>query len=71
MDGTGGAGESAPAPKHLWRRAAERGSCGRKRRVRQRGFSDNERYLRPPDRTRPALNKTRMSWPSSNQGLRR
>uniref|UniRef100_A0A8C4NW19 Phosphodiesterase n=1 Tax=Dicentrarchus labrax TaxID=13489 RepID=A0A8C4NW19_DICLA len=49
-------------------------------RVRQRGFSDTERYLNPRnmDRTyavdtghRPGLKKSRMSWPSSFQGLRR
>ncbi|GAA6106412.1 cAMP-specific 3',5'-cyclic phosphodiesterase 4D isoform X1 [Tachysurus ichikawai] len=49
-------------------------------RVRQRGFSDNERYLSPRtmERTyavdtggRPGLKKSRMSWPSSFQGLRR
>ncbi|KAM9474735.1 uncharacterized protein Hap1MRO34_010741 [Clarias gariepinus] len=49
-------------------------------RVRQRGFSDNEKYLNPRkmERTyavdtggRPGLKKSRMSWPSSFQGLRR
>lgn len=49
-------------------------------RVRQRGFSDNEKYLSPRtmERTyavdtggRPGLKKSRMSWPSSFQGLRR
>lgn len=49
-------------------------------RGRQRGFSDTERYLNPRnmDRTyavdtghRPGLKKSRMSWPSSFQGLRR
>lgn len=49
-------------------------------RVRQRGFSDNEKYLCPRtmERTyavdtggRPGLKKSRMSWPSSFQGLRR
>ncbi|XP_018614495.2 cAMP-specific 3',5'-cyclic phosphodiesterase 4D-like [Scleropages formosus] len=49
-------------------------------RVRQRGFSDTEKYLCPRtmDRTyavdtghRPGLKKSRMSWPSSFQGLRR
>ncbi|XDV49297.1 hypothetical protein PO909_018577 [Leuciscus waleckii] len=49
-------------------------------RVRQRGFSDTEKYLKPRtmDRTyavdtgnRPGLKKSRMSWPSSFQGLKR
>ena len=49
-------------------------------RVRPRGFSDTEKYLstRNMDRTyavdtghRPGLKKSRMSWPSSFQGLRR
>ncbi|KAL6090722.1 hypothetical protein STEG23_013599 [Scotinomys teguina] len=50
-------------------------------RVRHRGYSDTERYLycRAMDRTsyavetghRPGLKKSRMSWPSSFQGLRR
>ncbi|XP_017578861.1 cAMP-specific 3',5'-cyclic phosphodiesterase 4D-like [Pygocentrus nattereri] len=78
------ADQNAPAPKHLWRQqdrlALERESCRRNRRVKQRGFSDNEKYLRPGtmDRTcavdtggRPGLKKSRMSWPSSFQGLRR
>ncbi|KAI4899492.1 hypothetical protein NFI96_000372 [Prochilodus magdalenae] len=77
--------ENAPAPKHLWRQqdrltVVERESCRRNRRVKQRGFSDNEKYLRPGtmDRScavdtggRPGLKKSRMSWPSSFQGLRR
>ncbi|AWP07271.1 putative cAMP-specific 3'-5'-cyclic phosphodiesterase 4D-like [Scophthalmus maximus] len=55
-------------------------SLPRNERVRQRGFSDTERYLNPRnmDRTyavdtghRPGLKKSRMSWPSSFQGLRR
>ncbi|KAJ1209799.1 hypothetical protein NDU88_005172 [Pleurodeles waltl] len=50
-------------------------------RVRHRGFSDTERYLhyRAMDRAsyavdtglRPGLKKSRMSWPSSFQGLKR
>lgn len=49
-------------------------------RVRQRGFSDNEKYLSPRTMERahavdtsgrPGLKKSRMSWPSSFQGLRR
>uniref|UniRef100_A0A673BRX5 Phosphodiesterase n=1 Tax=Sphaeramia orbicularis TaxID=375764 RepID=A0A673BRX5_9TELE len=69
--GGGGTGVSAKAPKHLWRQQNQND------RVRQRGFSDTERYLNPRnmDRTyavdtghRPGLKKSRMSWPSSFQG---
>ncbi|XP_065806206.1 3',5'-cyclic-AMP phosphodiesterase 4D isoform X1 [Labrus bergylta] len=84
----GGTGVSAKAPKHLWRQQNQptlsplhHALVVRKNdRVRQRGFSDTERYLSPRnmDRTyavdtghRPGLKKSRMSWPSSFQGLRR
>ncbi|KAK5871067.1 hypothetical protein PBY51_003969 [Eleginops maclovinus] len=84
----GGTGVSAKAPKHLWRQQnlpalspLHHALVVRKNdRVRQRGFSDTERYLNPRnmDRTyavdtghRPGLKKSRMSWPSSFQGLRR
>ncbi|KAM4576017.1 3',5'-cyclic-AMP phosphodiesterase 4D isoform 1-T1 [Odontesthes bonariensis] len=84
----GGAGVSAKAPKHLWRQQNQATlsplhhalAVRKKDRVRQRGFSDTERYLNPRnmDRTyavdtghRPGLKKSRMSWPSSFQGLRR
>ncbi|XP_055367074.1 cAMP-specific 3',5'-cyclic phosphodiesterase 4D isoform X2 [Betta splendens] len=85
----GGTGVSAKAPKHLWRQQNQaalsplhhHALVARKNdRVRQRGFSDTERYLNPRnmDRTyavdtghRPGLKKSRMSWPSSFQGLRR
>uniref|UniRef100_A0A3P9LGW6 Phosphodiesterase n=1 Tax=Oryzias latipes TaxID=8090 RepID=A0A3P9LGW6_ORYLA len=84
----GGAGVSAKAPKHLWRQQNQatlsplhHALVVRKAdRVRQRGFSDTERYLNPRnmDRSyavdtghRPGLKKSRMSWPSSFQGLRR
>ncbi|XP_039658548.1 cAMP-specific 3',5'-cyclic phosphodiesterase 4D isoform X1 [Perca fluviatilis] len=84
----GGTGVSAKAPKHLWRQQNQpalsplrHALVVRKNdRVRQRGFSDTERYLNPRnmDRTyavdtghRPGLKKSRMSWPSSFQGLRR
>uniref|UniRef100_A0A8C0YEC6 Phosphodiesterase n=1 Tax=Cyprinus carpio carpio TaxID=630221 RepID=A0A8C0YEC6_CYPCA len=62
-------GTDGNAPKHLWRQQ-----------MRQRGFSDTEKYLNPRtmDRTyavdtgnRPGLKKSRMSWPSSFQGLKR
>ncbi|XP_019958302.2 3',5'-cyclic-AMP phosphodiesterase 4D isoform X1 [Paralichthys olivaceus] len=86
--GTGGV-SGAKAPKHLWRQQNQpalsplhhHALVVRKNdRVRQRGFSDTERYLNPRnmDRTyavdtghRPGLKKSRMSWPSSFQGLRR
>lgn len=85
----GGTGVSTKAPKHLWRQQNQaalsplhhQALVVRKNdRVRQRGFSDTERYLNPRnmDRTyavdtghRPGLKKSRMSWPSSFQGLRR
>ncbi|XP_043968587.1 cAMP-specific 3',5'-cyclic phosphodiesterase 4D isoform X1 [Gambusia affinis] len=84
----GGAGVSAKAPKHLWRQQNQASlsplrhalAVRKNDRVRQRGFSDTERYLsaRNMDRTyavdtghRPGLKKSRMSWPSSFQGLRR
>lgn len=90
-----GAGASAKAPKHLWRQQNQKQkqatlhplhphhhelAARTNSRVRQRGFSDTERYLKPGnmDRTyavdtghRPGLKKSRMSWPSSFQGLRR
>ncbi|PKU42158.1 camp-specific 3 -cyclic phosphodiesterase 4d isoform x2 [Limosa lapponica baueri] len=60
---------------------ASRGRCMAGARVRHRGYSDTERYLycRAMDRAsyavetghRPGLKKSRMSWPSSFQGLRR
>ncbi|CAN0334852.1 unnamed protein product [Bubo scandiacus] len=60
---------------------ASRGRCLAGARVRHRGYSDTERYLycRAMDRGsyavetghRPGLKKSRMSWPSSFQGLRR
>ncbi|XP_051964709.1 cAMP-specific 3',5'-cyclic phosphodiesterase 4D-like isoform X1 [Xyrauchen texanus] len=75
------------APKHLWRQQNPvplqlQHSFGPRKnhRVRQRGFSDTEKYLKPRtmDRTyavdtgnRPGLKKSRMSWPSSFQGLKR
>ncbi|KAJ8262836.1 hypothetical protein COCON_G00152930 [Conger conger] len=96
MDANGGkvataslaAGGNAKAPKHLWRQQhhpslpPHHHPLGTRNhyRVRQRGFSDTERYLRPGtvDRTyavdtghRPGLKKSRMSWPSSFQGLKR
>uniref|UniRef100_A0A8C1YD24 Phosphodiesterase n=1 Tax=Cyprinus carpio TaxID=7962 RepID=A0A8C1YD24_CYPCA len=67
-------GTDGNAPKHLWRQQSPI------YRVRQRGFSDTEKYLNPRtmDRTyavdtgnRPGLKKSRMSWPSSFQGLKR
>ncbi|XP_051277416.1 cAMP-specific 3',5'-cyclic phosphodiesterase 4D isoform X1 [Dicentrarchus labrax] len=84
----GGTGVSAKAPKHLWRQQNQAAISPlhhalvvrKNDRVRQRGFSDTERYLNPRnmDRTyavdtghRPGLKKSRMSWPSSFQGLRR
>ncbi|XP_058492004.1 cAMP-specific 3',5'-cyclic phosphodiesterase 4D isoform X1 [Solea solea] len=85
----GGTGVSAKAPKHLWRQQNQTALSPlhhhalvvrKNDRVRQRGFSDTERYLNPRnmDRTyavdtghRPGLKKSRMSWPSSFQGLRR
>uniref|UniRef100_A0A8D3C6P1 Phosphodiesterase n=1 Tax=Scophthalmus maximus TaxID=52904 RepID=A0A8D3C6P1_SCOMX len=86
--GGGGGAASAKAPKHLWRQQKPPAlpplhharAARRNERVRQRGFSDTERYLNPRnmDRTyavdtghRPGLKKSRMSWPSSFQGLRR
>ena len=84
----GAGGGSAKAPKHLWRQQNQ-GTLSplhhalvvrKKHRVRQRGFSDTEKYLSSVnmDRTyavdtghRPGLKKSRMSWPSSFQGLRR
>nr|XP_019958302.1 PREDICTED: cAMP-specific 3',5'-cyclic phosphodiesterase 4D isoform X1 [Paralichthys olivaceus] len=86
--GTGGV-SGAKAPKHLWRQQNQAALSPlhhhalvvrKNDRVRQRGFSDTERYLNPRnmDRTyavdtghRPGLKKSRMSWPSSFQGLRR
>ncbi|XP_020787969.1 cAMP-specific 3',5'-cyclic phosphodiesterase 4D [Boleophthalmus pectinirostris] len=85
---SGGTGVSAKAPKHLWRQQNQAALSPlhhalvvrKNERVRQRGFSDTERYLLPRnmDRTyamdtghRPGLKKSRMSWPSSFQGLRR
>uniref|UniRef100_A0A672KM90 Phosphodiesterase n=1 Tax=Sinocyclocheilus grahami TaxID=75366 RepID=A0A672KM90_SINGR len=75
------------APKHLWRQQSPaplqiQNSFGSRKnyRVRQRGFSDTEKYLNPRtmDRSyavdtgnRPGLKKSRMSWPSSFQGLKR
>ncbi|KAJ7427094.1 hypothetical protein WISP_09622 [Willisornis vidua] len=60
---------------------ASRGRCLAGARVRHRGYSDTERYLycQAMDRSsyavetghRPGLKKSRMSWPSSFQGLRR
>lgn len=84
----GGTGVSAKAPKHLWRQQNQAALSPlhhalvvrKNERVKQRGFSDTERYLLPRnmDRTyavdtghRPGLKKSRMSWPSSFQGLRR
>ncbi|TFK15715.1 mitogen-activated protein kinase kinase kinase 1 [Platysternon megacephalum] len=65
-----------PPPASRGRYLAGSGS-----RVRHRGYSDTERYLncRAMDRAsyavetghRPGLKKSRMSWPSSFQGLRR
>lgn len=67
-----------PPPGAARNRYASSGATGR---VRHRGYSDTERYLycRAMDRTsyavetghRPGLKKSRMSWPSSFQGLRR
>lgn len=67
-----------PPPGAARGRYASSGATGR---VRHRGYSDTERYLycRAMDRTsyavetghRPGLKKSRMSWPSSFQGLRR
>lgn len=88
LAGGGGTGVSAKAPKHLWRQQNQAALSPlhhalvvrKNDRVRQRGFSDTERYLNPRnmDRTyavdtghRPGLKKSRMSWPSSFQGLRR
>ncbi|CAL8251141.1 unnamed protein product [Boreogadus saida] len=80
----GAGGGSAKAPKHLWRQQNQ-GTLSplhhalvvrKKHRVRQRGFSDTEKYLSSVnmDRTyavdtghRPGLKKSRMSWPSSFQ----
>ncbi|KAI1900149.1 hypothetical protein AGOR_G00047040 [Albula goreensis] len=84
----GGTGGNSKAPKHLWRQQHHTSlqphhlplGTRNHHRVRQRGFSDTERYLSPGtvDRTyavdtghRPGLKKSRMSWPSSFQGLRR
>ncbi|XP_052460579.1 cAMP-specific 3',5'-cyclic phosphodiesterase 4D isoform X1 [Carassius gibelio] len=80
-------GTDGNAPKHLWRQQSPvplqiQNSFGSRKnyRVRQRGFSDTEKYLNPRtmDRTyavdtgnRPGLKKSRMSWPSSFQGLKR
>uniref|UniRef100_A0A8C4VFQ3 Uncharacterized protein n=1 Tax=Falco tinnunculus TaxID=100819 RepID=A0A8C4VFQ3_FALTI len=68
--------QQPPAPP-----PASRGRCLAGARVRHRGYSDTERYLycRAMDRAsyavetghRPGLKKSRMSWPSSFQGLRR
>uniref|UniRef100_A0AAV2MMW8 Uncharacterized protein n=1 Tax=Knipowitschia caucasica TaxID=637954 RepID=A0AAV2MMW8_KNICA len=76
----GTAAAVAKEPKHLWRQQTQSLSVRKGERVRQRGYSDTERYLLPGnmDRTyamdtghRPGLKKSRMSWPSSFQGLRR
>uniref|UniRef100_A0A6Q2WRH5 Phosphodiesterase n=1 Tax=Esox lucius TaxID=8010 RepID=A0A6Q2WRH5_ESOLU len=72
FNSTTSTGGNVKAPKHLWRQQPNN-------RVRQRGFSDTEKYLNPRmERTyavdtghRPCLKKSRMSWPSSFQGLRR
>ncbi|XP_059359917.1 cAMP-specific 3',5'-cyclic phosphodiesterase 4D-like isoform X8 [Carassius carassius] len=80
-------GTDGNAPKHLWRQQSPvplqiQNSFGPRKnyRVRQRGFSDTEKYLNPRtmDRSyavdtgkRPGLKKSRMSWPSSFQGLKR
>lgn len=92
VTGGGSGSVSAKAPKHLWRQQQQQQNQAalsplhhalavrKNDRVRQRGFSDTERYLHPRnmDRTyavdtghRPGLKKSRMSWPSSFQGLRR
>ncbi|XP_014016092.1 cAMP-specific 3',5'-cyclic phosphodiesterase 4D isoform X1 [Salmo salar] len=85
---SGCTGDNAKAPKHLWRQQNQAVlsplhhalEVRKNNRVRQRGFSDTEKYLSPKtmDRTyavdtghRPCLKKSRMSWPSSFQGLRR
>uniref|UniRef100_A0A8C3QJE4 Uncharacterized protein n=1 Tax=Cyanoderma ruficeps TaxID=181631 RepID=A0A8C3QJE4_9PASS len=67
-------GQPPPSP-------VSRGRCLAGARVRHRGYSDTERYLycQAVDRSsyavetghRPGLKKSRMSWPSSFQGLRR
>uniref|UniRef100_H3B850 Uncharacterized protein n=1 Tax=Latimeria chalumnae TaxID=7897 RepID=H3B850_LATCH len=73
------------APKHLWRQQQQQQlhyhlGARRHSKVKQRGFSDTERYLRhrAMDRSyavdtghRPGLKKSRMSWPCSFQGFRR
>ncbi|XP_042585524.1 cAMP-specific 3',5'-cyclic phosphodiesterase 4D-like isoform X1 [Cyprinus carpio] len=80
-------GTDGNAPKHLWRQQSPvplqiQNSFGSRKiyRVRQRGFSDTEKYLNPRtmDRSyamdtgnRPGLKKSRMSWPSSFQGFKR
>ncbi|XP_056585833.1 cAMP-specific 3',5'-cyclic phosphodiesterase 4D-like isoform X2 [Triplophysa dalaica] len=77
-------GADGNAPKHLWRQQSpvplQLQHARKNHRVRQRGFSDTEKYLKPRtmDRTyaietgnRPVLKKSRMSWPSSFQGLKR
>ncbi|CDQ64574.1 unnamed protein product [Oncorhynchus mykiss] len=80
-------GGNANAPKHLWRQQNQavlsplHHALGVRTNNRvRRGFSDTEKYLSPKtmDRTyavdtghRPCLKKSRMSWPSSFQGLRR
>uniref|UniRef100_A0A8C7GDH3 Uncharacterized protein n=1 Tax=Oncorhynchus kisutch TaxID=8019 RepID=A0A8C7GDH3_ONCKI len=80
-------GGDANAPKHLWRQQNQavlsplHHALGVRTNNRvRRGFSDTEKYLSPKtmDRTyavdtghRPCLKKSRMSWPSSFQGLRR
>ncbi|KAJ8006036.1 hypothetical protein DPEC_G00124100 [Dallia pectoralis] len=86
FNGATGLGGNAKAPKHLWRQQPALSplhhvvlGVQKNNRVRQRGFSDTEKYLSPRmDRTyavdighRPCLKKSRMSWPSSFQGLRR
>uniref|UniRef100_A0A4W5R0H7 Uncharacterized protein n=1 Tax=Hucho hucho TaxID=62062 RepID=A0A4W5R0H7_9TELE len=80
-------GGNANAPKHLWRQQNQavlsplhHALVVRTNNRVRRGFSDTEKYLSPKtmDRTyavdtghRPCLKKSRMSWPSSFQGLRR
>ncbi|XP_043545166.1 cAMP-specific 3',5'-cyclic phosphodiesterase 4D isoform X3 [Chiloscyllium plagiosum] len=64
---------ASKAPKHLWRQPRANVK------VKQRGFSDTDKYLlhramqsyAVDTGDRPGLKKSRMSWPSSFQGLRR
>uniref|UniRef100_A0A672KKD5 Phosphodiesterase n=1 Tax=Sinocyclocheilus grahami TaxID=75366 RepID=A0A672KKD5_SINGR len=69
-------GTDGKAPKHLWRQQ----SPAPLQIQNSFGFSDTEKYLNPRtmDRSyavdtgnRPGLKKSRMSWPSSFQGLKR